>query len=144
MNSRRIGIILAVLLSAAALSTACSSIRSAHGTPSQASRAVVDLPSNGWNGGPAMEAALSGAFHASVIGDKACAWIGDVETPMLWPAGYRLETNPLQLIGPDGTVVANEGDAMHAGGGGLSEPGPSCGTAGWGTWSVQGEVARGR
>jgi hypothetical protein len=91
-----------------------------------------------------MEARFSGPFHASVIGDKACAWIGDVETPTLWPAGYRLETNPLQLIGPDGTVVANEGDTIHSGGGGVSEPGPSCGSPGVMTSSVQGEVARGR
>jgi hypothetical protein len=91
-----------------------------------------------------MEALLFGTFHASVIGDKACAWIGDVERPMLWPAGYRLRTNPLQLIGPDGAVVANEGDTIHVGGGGLSGPGPTCGSAGLATWSVQGEVAKGR
>jgi hypothetical protein len=112
-------------------------------TGSQSSGAIFDLPSNGWKPGmPGLQAIRSGAFHASVTGDKVCAWIGDIEGPMLWPAGYRLGTNPVQLIGPDGTVVANEGDIVQVGGGALPGPGPSCGSGGM-TWSVQGEVTKG-
>jgi predicted small secreted protein len=139
MNSRRIGLILAVLLSAAALSTACNSVPTAQGTQSQAVRMTIDLPSSGWAVGIGEQAILSGPFHASITGNKACAWIGSVEMPTLWPPGYKVRTNPLQLIGPNGEVVANEGDTIESGGGGVG-PAPSCGAGS--AWSVQNPINR--
>ena len=116
-------------------------IIAAGSTGSQAVRMTIGLPSSGWAVGIGEQAFSSGPFHASITGNKACAWIGNVEVPTLWPPGYKVRTNPIQLIGPDGEVVANEGDTIESGGGFVG-PAPSCGTGS--AWSVQNPINRTR
>jgi hypothetical protein len=123
-----------VLVLLAALVPTMWSIAGGSGT-----RVTLALPSNGWTlSMPGEQAIRSGAFHASVTGNTACAWIGDTHIPTLWPAGYRLGTNPIQLIGPDGTVVANEGDVIETGGGFAGSV--QCGAYSGPAWSVQSPI----
>jgi hypothetical protein len=76
------------------------------------------LPSNGWKPGDGTrDAAFFGPFHAALIDGHACAWLGNIQEPALWPAGWRVRFNPTELIDPDGHVFAREGDLLHAAGG---------------------------
>jgi hypothetical protein len=50
-------------------------------------------------------------------------------TPVKWPEGIQARTDPVRLIGPDGTVIAREGDVVHVVGGSTSanaSPEPPC------------------
>lgn len=58
--------------------------------------------------------ALSGTLGGDAGLEGGCAWL---DTPqgryeVLWPSGYRVEQEPLRLIGPDGRVVAEAGDPL--------------------------------
>lgn len=46
-------------------------------------------------------------------------WIEDDGTPVpiLWPEGFTARFDPVELIGPDGEVVAREGDVVRGSGG---------------------------
>jgi hypothetical protein len=54
-----------------------------------------------------------------------CLWLVPVHDPstpgqplsVVWPHGYTVETDPLRLVGPDGTVVARIGDVLQLAGG---------------------------
>ncbi|MGH7867759.1 MAG: hypothetical protein ACREP9_09060 [Candidatus Dormibacteraceae bacterium] len=123
------------------------SMESASGesSPSSTSATVpptVSLPSDGWKpGDPQEQAIMSGKFHAIVNASGACAWIGSRSFNFLWPAGYRLRTDPVQLLAPDGTVVANNGDTLQVGGGGTASVTVSaCGSTAMPGWLVQGQV----
>lgn len=105
------------------------------------------LPSDGWKpGDPSLDALTGGPFHAARRDGQYCAWLGTNFRPMLWPAGYRVRLNPTELIAPDGSVVAREGEQVSAGGGGdNAKPGTPCARPGEWTFSVNGTpvVARG-
>jgi hypothetical protein len=83
------------------------------------------LPSNKWRPGDGvLDVLYTGPFHATRRDGQVCAWIGD-EGPVaeLWPAGWQVRFNPTELIAPDGTVFAHEGDVINAGGGGNTDLG---------------------
>jgi hypothetical protein len=65
-----------------------------------------------------------------LIADEAsgCLWIGH-RTDQLWPPGYRARfvDGVGQLVDGNGTVVAEEGDVLGAGGGGGSGQVDRCG-----------------
>jgi hypothetical protein len=80
-------------------------------------RPTFDLPSNGWESGQFMMAMqVQGEFHAAMTDNGAEAWVGD-RKPTIWPLNYKVRFAPTELIGPDGSVVAQEGDEITTGGG---------------------------
>lgn len=77
---------------------------------------------------------LSGVFG----GDAAagCTWLDtavDRRVLISWGAGYRPAFDPVRLLGPDGSVMAREGDTVGLGGGEYARPvaglDPVCGDA---------------
>lgn len=109
-------------------------------TPYGASdRRSYPLPSSGWTpGAPTRLARISGAFHAALTADGACAWLGDGSADYLWPAGYRVRFHPTELLDRDGHVVARGGDLVDFGGGWSAASERSrCGRAGQETAFVQ-------
>jgi hypothetical protein len=93
-----------------------------------ASEQSVDLPTNGWSGGSANEALISGTL--SVDGDD-CVLLAGREGRRLyttWPAGFSASRGAegVRLFDADGSEVAVEGDTveMSGGYGEVSEPHP--------------------
>jgi hypothetical protein len=111
-------VVAAVLVGAAALGVPHLRGESETTPASTLSQQEYKLPTDGWTEGQGgMDALLQGPFHAVVRDGQACAWLGDREVQTLWPKGYRLRTNPLELVDPRGRVVAKEGDHLTSGGG---------------------------
>lgn len=70
---------------------------------------------------------LSGALGGDAQLEGGCAWLERVENGFpseverdriepLWPEGYTVEFGPVRLVGPDGEVVAREGEVVHVNG----------------------------
>lgn len=58
---------------------------------------------------------ITGALGGSQELEGGCAWLetGDAgRHEILWPDGYQVQFEPVQLLGPDGEVVASEGDRV--------------------------------
>ena len=82
-------------------------------------RRSYSLPTNGWRPGmPSTLALRAGPFHALLTPTGVTAWVGAERCPMTWPDGFsvRLEDS-IELLGPDGQVLAREGDVLYATGG---------------------------
>lgn len=101
---------------------------------------TVALPSDGWKPGDDSLLALTGGpFHAARVNGVVCGWLGTTFRPMLWPAGYQARLDPVELIAPDGTVIAHEGQELTAGGGGdNAKPGTPCARTGQWTFFING------
>ena len=70
-----------------------------------------------------MMAKIWGEFHATLTDDGAQAWLGDSSGLLyLWPLGFRVRFNPTELIGPEGQVLATEGDVLTFAGGSRRSP----------------------
>jgi len=82
-------------------------------------RPEFPLPSNGWKPGDrSMMAMIWGEFHATLTDEGARAWLGsNSDLLYLWPLGFRVRFNPTELIGPEGRVLATEGDLLSFAGG---------------------------
>lgn len=65
-------------------------------------------------------ATADGMLRAEARDDRTCTWI-DVEgqTPALvvWPTGFTVDDDLVQISAPDGRVVATAGEAVHIAGG---------------------------
>jgi hypothetical protein len=78
----------------------------------EAPRRLHPLPSNGWTLQHRSKLTrVRGPFHAEMTTHGARAWLGE-KRPTLWPVGVRVRFNPTELIGPDGVVVAREGEML--------------------------------
>lgn len=57
---------------------------------------------------------VTGALAGDPDLEGGCAWLetGERKAEILWPAGYRVTFEPLQLRGPDGEVVAEDGEEV--------------------------------
>jgi hypothetical protein len=65
-----------------------------------------------------MMAKIWGEFHATLTDDGVRAWLGNNSDLLyLWPLGFRVRFNPTELIGPEGQVLATEGDLLSFAGG---------------------------
>lgn len=74
-----------------------------------------------WDGPGGEDAAMVGTLRGSAIADGGCLWLeisGGRELAVVWPQGYSARFNPVELIGPDGSVVAEQGARLALGGGG--------------------------
>jgi hypothetical protein len=80
-------------------------------------------PDNGIGDGatpPAAEETLTGTLGGDTDLEGGCAWL-DAEDgtryEVFYPDGYEVRFEPLELVGPDGEVVATEGDTVTVTGG---------------------------
>ncbi len=57
---------------------------------------------------------ISGTLRGDAQLEGGCAWLDTArgKIQVLYPAGYELSVDPLQLRGPDGQVVAAAGDEI--------------------------------
>jgi len=76
--------------------------------------AAVALATPAASAGPAGRGQLSGVLGGDGELEGGCAWLdasrGRYE--VLWPPGYTVAYEPVRLIGPDGTVVARDGEQV--------------------------------
>lgn len=78
--------------------------------------AVPPVPDAGEDVGAPGQAA--GAITGTLGGDPGleggCAWLDTPEGryEVLWPPDYRVQQQPLRLLGPDGQTVAEEGQRL--------------------------------
>jgi hypothetical protein len=85
-------------------------------------RPIFDLPSNGWRPGmPSRAACLDGRFRAVRHGDQVEAWLGGRRGWHTWPEGWRVRFDPVELIDPNGRVVARAGEMVRSAGGLMSD-----------------------
>jgi hypothetical protein len=67
---------------------------------------------------PDEPAVTTEAIEGTLAGDPqlegGCAWVETAEGryEVLWPDGYEVQFEPLQLVDPAGDVVARQGDAV--------------------------------
>lgn len=93
------------------------------GTPVEGGERPLDLPTSDWKpGDPSLKAGIHGTL---VLDADRCVVLAYGSDPsqrdhVVWPAGFTAAldgTGSLVLRGPDGEVVAREGDRIDAGGG---------------------------
>jgi hypothetical protein len=72
-------------------------------------------------------------FGGTLGGDPPCLWLeyeGGGRSVVIWPAGFTARLDPVQIVAPDGRVIATVGDLIEGGGdpdrGG---PVPGCATS---------------
>lgn len=74
----------------------------------------------------------------------SCVWQGDdaAGSDIVWPPGFgaRFTDQGVELVAPDGQVVATEGDYLELGGGGRDDAGAACAPGGDGGAFVAGSV----
>jgi hypothetical protein len=75
---------------------------------------------------PEFEAEMQALVIGHLVGDPETGCVGLIDSlenkeswgsPVKWPPGIQARTDPIRLIGPDGTVIARHGDIVHVGGG---------------------------
>lgn len=75
-------------------------------------------------------AAIDGYLRGDASVDGGCVWLEDPSTgdrvAVVWPPGFAARFDPVELLGPDGAVVARDGDHVGLGGGFLSHEGARC------------------
>jgi hypothetical protein len=107
---RRVRVLLALAL-AAAVGCAADDVTEAPPTTPPAER---QTPATANDDGEAME--LSGTFSGDPDLEGGCAWVeadDGTRYEVLWPEGYAVSWEPLELRGPDGELVAADGDALR-------------------------------
>jgi hypothetical protein len=95
-----------------------------HGT-SEASwngATVSSVPTSSWRpGDPSMLALTIGTLDSGTYRGTWCVWLtgrsGSGRFPIVWPAGFRAKRHPLELLNPQGRVVARGGELIKLGGG---------------------------
>jgi hypothetical protein len=114
--SGRAALVLAAM--AVVLTTSCT-LGSGEGTTS-----IPTNPKSSFTGA----AGLEGRLRGGLVGDERCLWIDVSGAPVtiVWPHGYRARFDPARLIGPDGDVVAYEGQELTLGGGWHTTAGSRC------------------
>jgi hypothetical protein len=108
----------AMSLLALAACTSDGSLSQAPSSPAQDGR-PIPITTSGWRpGDPSRTGLITGQLHAD---ENGCPYLGQKEQRqwIVWPAGYSARIaagGAVELIGPDGAVLAREGDYVEAGG----------------------------
>lgn len=104
----------------------------------------LDLPTSDWQSGDEMMfAQITGVLR---LDDQGCLTFEGTGTPPVWPQGFTAyrRDGEVTLYGPEGEVVATEGDAIESGGGEVpvndSVSASECLSPGGDMLLVQGEV----
>lgn len=104
----------------------------------------LDLPTSDWEpGDDMMFAQVTGVLRLDA---QDCVTLGDARTPLVWPKGFTAyrRDGEVTLYGPDGEVVATEGDTVQSGGGEVPvDPSVShseCLSSAEKMWAIQGDV----
>lgn len=121
--TRRCGVPLVV---GVVLLSACAGDGSTEGSSSAPPESALAVPTHAGDGSDVMTAEISGRLAGDASLDGGCLWLVGSEgqqQAVLWPAGYRALYDPARLVGPDGIVVAREGQEVRASGGFLPAPG---------------------
>ncbi len=86
-------------------------------TASAAALAPDEFPIPTGDGGG--DALLTGMLGGDAVRDGGCLWLqqGTTRSSVMWPYGFRAFGRPIRLEGPDGRVIAREGDRLELGGG---------------------------
>lgn len=69
---------------------------------------------------PGRLARLSGVLVGASSADACCVWLATatgVLTPVVWPAGFSANFNPIEILDAMGNTVARGGDRVVLGGG---------------------------
>lgn len=84
--------------------------------PTEASPLPVEPDEGIGDGASAPSEELIGVLGGSAELEGGCAWVetGDgTRYEVQYPAGYEVRYDPLELVGPDGEVLAAEGDEVR-------------------------------
>lgn len=95
---------------------ACGSNPSATST----SPRLVTVPTSSWRpGDPALEALVTGSLQSEYKGNQYCVWLSfrSSRISIIWPKGYHVRLNPLELLNSHSAVVAKGGERIRSGGG---------------------------
>ena len=117
MIARRGGVPAFALLLVAALAAACAA-GPAGSSPGAAPGSASEAPptaSPAAGSPPAGGADLAGTLGGDAELEGGCAWVlGDdgERYEVIYPDGWQVQANPVQLRDPDGQVVAAEGDPI--------------------------------
>jgi hypothetical protein len=96
-------------------------------------RPVISLPAGPMMRTPdgqqlAFAARSGGRLTGGVAADGTyCVWLTDrgEPQPVLWPPGYQARLDPLEILDPDGQILAREGDMLVVSGGSVPvDPAP--------------------
>jgi hypothetical protein len=75
-------------------------------------------------------AGLDGFLKGGVFAGEQCLWLQVADggpaalVTIVWPSGYRARFDPPRLIGPDGRVIAWEGQEIRLAGSAVLDPPP--------------------
>lgn len=82
----------------------------ATGDPTEPTEEPTDMDDDG------QQRTIAGTLDGDPVLEGGCAWVetGDGERyEVMWPDGYRIEFDPLQLVGPGDEVVARSGEQVE-------------------------------
>ena len=103
------------------------------------------LPTTGSPDGPYHTVPIHGEFRVWMTPDGACAAIGPQNMAFLWPKGYRVRLDPVQLLDDHGKVVAKGGKFITAAGGSPPSSTPNrCAAPRQQTFAIESRVWKGR
>ena len=110
-------VVIAVLVAPIAiLRSNVTSQVSGHGTT------LYTVPTSSWRpGDPSLLALTIGTLGSGRYRGRWCVWLtgrsGSGRFPIVWPAGFRAQRHPLELLNSQGRVVARGGERIKLGGG---------------------------
>jgi hypothetical protein len=83
---------------------------------------LYPVPTSSWRpGDPSLSALTFGTLAGGKYRGQWCPWLiagpGSRPTPIVWPAGFRAQRHPFELLDSHGTVVARGGEEIEVGGG---------------------------
>ncbi len=107
------------LLATSALLAGCGEAEEVAVDPTEPPPSATDEPTTQPSADPSEDASgttLVGTFGGDPDLEGGCAWVEAADGSRYeveYPAGYEVRFDPLELVGPDGEVMAGEGDQVR-------------------------------